>query len=302
MPDRRRFSVAVILLMLLTAAAPAWAWHHEGHELIAAAAVRALPAGVPAFFREGAEAVARTSIDPDLFRDRSLPQLRAAEPPDHYFSSEDFVGVNLPTTRPGFYAMLHRMKIEPRDAGTLPYAVTEWQQRLTLAFALYRRSPDNRAVRMQCLVFAGMMSHYSGDLVQPLHTTIHFNGRVTPQNPHPRSDIHTRVDDVLRRLAPEEARPTDPIDPLPRVFDAVVAKIRQTNTMVDDVYTMERDFPVYTAPGPLPPDVHRWAAERARAGATFTAQLILTAWRDSASVKLPHYLDRTIPAPASPSP
>jgi hypothetical protein len=287
----RKWIAAAIVLCVTPAA---WPWHHEGHMLISRVAVAALPPEVPAFFRAGAATVAHCSVDPDLARNALAPQLGETEGPEHYLDLEALNGVNLPPTRAEYVDLLREMKLGQKEAGLLPYAITEWEQRLMIAFAEQRRWPDNAAIQSKCLVYAGILCHYAGDLNQPLHTTIHFNGRVTPANPHPKSGIHTKVDDLLCTVKPEEIAPAagEPIEPLSQVFAATMKQIKATNALVDTVYKLEPELPKSGEKAELPAAVKELAIERGRASVKFAAALMLTAWRDSARVKLPEWLER----------
>ena len=72
-----------ICAVLLTNLLPAAAWQTRGHGVLSEAAVMALPAQVPAFFRKGGRAVAHASYDPDVAKNRDLPHVTAAEYPEH---------------------------------------------------------------------------------------------------------------------------------------------------------------------------------------------------------------------------
>ena len=72
---------AVSLGILLSSAAPAWAWHEEGHQAAARAALGALrDEGMPPFFLAGAGQIAHCAVDPDCFtRPIGPPNLHDAE-------------------------------------------------------------------------------------------------------------------------------------------------------------------------------------------------------------------------------
>ncbi len=291
---RIRLCLIVTLALLVLLPQTLRAWHHEGHHLIVTVAVQSLPADVPTFFREGGAAIAHCSVDPDVFREKTTPQLKSTESAEHFIDLEMLDGHELPPLRQKYVALCAELKIDPFDAGMLPWSVTEWQQKLTVAFAEHRRWPDDPFIRSKCLIYAGILGHYSGDLSQPLHCTIHHNGRVTATNKNPHGTIHAKVDDLLYRLTPQEmALPADgKIEPLKDVFAAVVDEIRATNKLVDGVYAMEKKLPGVKEKIDLDPEVKKWAVERSQAGVRLTAQLVLTAWRDSEKVKLADWLDR----------
>jgi len=292
---RIRTTCLIAVMGWIFAADAAYAWHAEGHDMAAAAAVRALPDDVPGWFRENAAAVGRQSGEPDLFREKKAPELTVAEGPEHFIDLELLGGRDLPGDRYKYLALCNELKLNARYAGTLPYSVTEWEQKLMIAFAQHRRWPDDVHIRERCLVYAGILAHYSSDLCQPLHTTIHYDGRADANNKSPRSGIHEKVDGLPTILVnPDTLRATpDAVKAIDKVFPAVVTEIRKCNAMVDKVYEMEADLPAVRAdPAGVKDHVRAFTQERMEASAAFTASLILTAWRDSANIEVPEWAVR----------
>ncbi|MFW6060055.1 MAG: hypothetical protein ACODAQ_07720 [Phycisphaeraceae bacterium] len=289
--------VLTVLCTLLTfALAPrAHAWHDEGHVYAALAGTRGLPAEVPAFFRDGERTIAHASLDPDLMRDDELPQLRAAEYPEHYFDWEWLdVEEALPEHRYVLIALCAERDVPIGRLGFLPYALAEATQRLTVAFAEHRRDPDNEHVRMKCLVYAGRLAHYAADLHQPLHTTVHFNGRADEDFQSPGSGIHAKVDALPTKVPYAELFDQPPSRPEAHdeVFELVERELRASHALVDRVYELEEQLPVRDDLGALPEPVRAFTAERMRAAARLIAALQLSAWRKSAEIELPHWLER----------
>ena len=179
------------ILKLLAAAAmvatlaqqqAALAWHGKGHDRAARMAVAATAEQMPAFFRKGVGAVA-----PDLFtRPIGPDQLHKATSPEHYFDVEQLGGAKVPPLRYDLIVWCVKKGIHPSKVGLLPYAITEWTQRLSVALAEHRKWPDNPHIRAKALVYAGMLAHYAADLCQPLHTTIHYDGRAKADKSSPR--------------------------------------------------------------------------------------------------------------------
>ncbi len=304
---KTKFALGVLVPCIL-APRLALAWHAPGHDLATRTALvagRAAPAPVaaasqpgalPAFFPAGVETIAHCSADPDNFtRPIGPPMLHAAEAPEHYFDLELVEGLAPPGGRYDFLEQLFARKLKPAQVGLLPYAVTEWTQRLTVAFAEHRRWPDDPAIRAKCLVYAGLLAHYAEDLCQPLHTTVHYDGRVAAGGgPSPRSGIHMKLDALLGKLAvnPEDAaRDVRPVV-FENVFAAALDEIRRGHALVDKVYELEKDIPAYEAALVADSKAAEFARERLRVTATFTASLFLTAWRDSARIQLPEWHHR----------
>ena len=281
-------------LPLFLCARPARAWWPAGHSTIAAGAVQTLPPEVPIWFRAGAAQIAHDAQDPDVQKDRTLAMMTEREYPQHFFDWE-LVGLESPPpTRREFYADCAKRGVHPFDVGELPYAIAEWTQRLTMNFAEARRYPDNVSIRNKTLVTAGILSHYAGDAAMPLHVTNDFDGRVKPDGSSPKTGIHARVDSLIEKLnfTPQQLAQGQTIEPLPALWPAIEAQMRDSHSHVAQAYELESQLPLETGDDAPPPAVQSFALERGRAATRFTAQLFLTAWRDSAEIKLPSWLQR----------
>lgn len=239
---------------LAALASPAAAWFTVGHAKVSRAAVRALPPEVPRFFRDGAFTVGEASVDPDLFKDRTLVALRAAEEPNHYLDWELIPGLAFPADRWAFTAAVIERKVDPRALGVLPYSLMESYQRLTMAFAEHRRYPDDAAIQQKALVYAGWLGHYVGDLEQPLHTSIHHDGRANPDKSSPRTGIHQLVDGLFERVPFDEAEVTGnlPVRVIPDVWAAIHTELVTSHALVDRVYEIEPDLRAAWPPPPKP--------------------------------------------------
>lgn len=287
--------VAGILLW----SAPCHAWWPEGHGILSEAAVRALPGEMPKFFREGGKAIAHHSFDPDVAKNRAVPLATSTEAPEHYFDWELIekpLGAKpFPATRYEYLKFCFENGVAPQNVGLLPYAVAEWTERLTVAFAEHRRWPQNKRIREQCLLSAGILAHYAQDLCQPLHTTIHHDGRAKEDGTSPRSGIHAKVDALVEVLAPspKQLAQGQTIRPLNRLLPDVVQEMRLSHGLVDDVYALETMLPV-AGQKPVESDLELFSFtnHRARAATRFAGSLFLTAWRNSAQVQLPEWLNR----------
>lgn len=296
----RQGAAAVCLAVVLAVAAAARAWHGKGHHVATTLAVEAARPAIPTFFVAGAARVAHGSLDPDNFTRPIAPKpLHSSESPEHYVDLELLKGAEFPPTRYEFLALCYRKELNPRKVGLLPYAVVEWTQRLTVALAEHRAYPDNPHIRSKCLTFAGMLSHYAQDLCQPLHTTIHYDGRAKEDNSSPRTGIHVKVDALLGKLECDRravlAGPK--VQPFEKLMPAVLAEIRRTHALVDRVYGLADEIPALDARLAKGSPVERFTAERLRAAARFSAALYLTAWRDSAKIELPEWYKRPYHSP-----
>lgn len=304
-PESGRSLPGLALALMMAAAlslgpaAPAQAWLSTGHARMTRAAVDSLPPTLPAFFRENPEMVAGASLDPDAFRGPTIPELTAQEGPEHFFDIELIqplpipAGFALPANRYAFLALCKEKGVEANKVGLVPYATAEWTQRLAAAFAQHRRWPDDPGIRARCQVYAGILAHYAQDLCQPLHVTVHYDGRVDAAGKSPRSGIHFRVDALPGRpeiaFTPEETK-VEP-EAIKGLLTHLAERLAQSNSLVDKVYAMEGDLPpsdgkAWTAS----PAVREFTVNRFRAAASLTASLYLTAWEQSAHVPAPDWL------------
>lgn len=302
----RAFKIILTLAILLWPPLPAHAWFAtQGHDEITRAATSLLPppkagcvgpeatdACFSSLFRADAEAMASSSIFPDLFKlEAVVPQLDVAESPEHYIDLELFQGGALPADRYRYLAALREIGVAPEQIGVLPYTVVEWTQRLTVTFAALRRDPRNRGLRAQALTFAGILSHYAGDLAQPLHTSVHHNGRAEPPDYEtPKTGIHFAIDGLIRDLDPSLPPDAAAAEPFEDLWSAVLTQLAESHSQVETVYGFE------TAPGSGAIDleseaVRAFARDRFETAARLVASLWLTAWEDSAEIELPGWYE-----------
>src|SRR5438309_7898056 len=183
----------VAALALLFAAGLAGAWWVKGHESIAEAGAAGLPEDMPPFFRAGGKTLAHCAGDPDRWKNPSAKFLKASEAPDHYIDLENYQGKELPPDRWKAIALLQDLKEKPETAGMLPYAIMENYDRLSCAFYDHRADPKNPAIQAKCLVYAGVLAHFTGDCAMPLHTTRDYDGRKADGKTLQKG-IHAKID------------------------------------------------------------------------------------------------------------
>jgi hypothetical protein len=273
-------------VLLLAVACNAQAWWVKGHGIVAEAAVRRLPDTMPAFFRNASKQLAHLSGDPDRWKNREARHLRAAEAPDHYIDLEDYEGKTLPADRFKAIALLIQLGHKPEQAGFLPYALMENFDRLTVAFADLRADPDNEAVRMKCLVYAGVLSHFAGDSSMPLHTTRDYDGKKGPNGEWIQRGIHARIDSFPEKhgLTSEEmSRELEPTK-LDDVWAALQKRILDSHGRIARCYELDRagamDKPTAES--------RAFILECCRSGAQLTLDLWYNAWLRSAKLPPPY--------------
>lgn len=291
--SRHAATLTILCLFLLTFTAPTWAWWGGGHEIFTQASVKVLPEEIPEFFRAAfaEDAIAHVAHDPDLARNRGTPNARAAESPQHYFDVELLQGRPFADNLGAHIRLCAELGTSYHSVGTLPYVLAEWTERLAIAFKEHRKWPDNPIIQSKCFVYAGFVAHYAQDMCQPLHLTVHFNGRAKPDGSSPGTGIHENVDALVGRLklkANDLAKDQE-ILPVEELLPAIFQQIKAGHRLVDSVYDLEEDLKNYQEPTPALVD---FTNERAREAVRWTAALYLTAWRMSDDISLPGWLNR----------
>jgi hypothetical protein len=289
-----RFSSAAVALVLVGLAgnAPGFAWYAEGHRRIAVAAVEALPPEVPGAFRASAAAIGDLAGDPDVWKHDGTPHLANGERPEHYLDVERLRGEPWPELRTEAQRRIAGLGLDVGDVGMLPWTIVELTERLALAFAQLRRWPDDEAARAQALVTAGRLAHYAGDLVQPLHTTVHHNGWALPDDSSPLEGIHLRIDALIEKTGFDREAAVAGLEPvvLADVAGAVRLEFAASHALVDRVY--ELDTRLAAPDGVADPEVVAFTCERYRVGVRFLASLLRTAWEESAQLELQPWVKR----------
>ena len=315
----------IVVLCLLTPSFPALAWWPQGHSILAAAALRALPDDVPAYFRNDPGQVAHCAQDPDVAKSPVMPFTTDREDPEHYIDYELLKGQPFPATRDGYMTMIAKLGLSPKQAGLVPYAVAEWTERLSITFAEYRKWPDNPYIQTKSLVYAGILAHYAGDLCMPLHVTNDHDGRARADGSSPRTGIHAKVDSLIEKLnlKPEELAKGQTIQPISAtipvpgnwqgpennravikgLFPAILLELTLSRSKIDRTYELEDQLPPEQGAWTPSADITAFTTERGRESTRFIASLYLTAWRRSAAINLPRWLVReTAPSGATASP
>jgi hypothetical protein len=276
----------ILPLLLLLSAGLTWGWWAGGHALIAEASTAILPDEMPKFFRAGAKALAHYSGDPDRWKNKACKHLKAAESPDHFIDLEDYQGEELPEDRWKAIALLHKLKQSPEKAGFLPYAILESFDRLTCAFYDHRKAPDDAAIQAKCLVYAGILSHMTGDCVMPLHTTRDYDGKRGPAGKMIQKGIHAKIDAFPEKhgLTAEEMSRGVKARKVEDVWAHVKERIKESHALIGKCYELDRAG-AFTRPTR---ESRAFILERCRAGVQFTADLWYTAWLRSADLP-PHW-------------
>ena len=288
---RRIQNALVLFLLVLTT--PAWAWWGGGHDILTQASIKVLPEEVPEFFRSASagKMIAHCAYDPDISKIRDMPHARIAEHGEHYFDLELIKDNPLPADRDAFIKLCAEMNLEPSKVGYLPYTVAEWTQRLAIAFAEYRKWPDNPMIQYKCYVYAGFLAHYAQDMCQPLHLTVHFDGIVQKDGTKLHAGIHEKVDASIEMLKfdPAELAKGQQVKPVSDLMPTIMKQIKDGHSLVDNVYELVDDYQNLKNPSPALLD---FTKDRSRESVRWTASIFLTAWKLSEELQLPGWLER----------
>ena len=286
MLNRRLAIVAVALLTPLAAWSVARGWWVKGHGSIAEAAAAGLPDDVPEFFRHGGSWLNHLAGDPDRWKNPSTKYLRAAESPDHYINFEDLKGHKLPADRYKYATLLTRLDVSPEKAGMLPYAIMEHYERLACAFYDLRAEPDNPAIRAKCLVYAGALSHFTGDVAMPLHVTHNYDGRPDAAGKFVQKGIHAKVDGFpeTHGITPAQISHDLKAKKIDDVWAHVLQAIDESYQQIEKTYELDAAgaFETPTA------ESREFILGRCRIGAQLTMDLWYSAWLRSADMPPPY--------------
>lgn len=285
---KRLICAAMIALQL---AAPALAWNAHGHRTITYLALDGLPKEAPDWLRDAnvRNRIAFESSEPDRWRSSSISQLHHINKPGHFIDIEDLAdfGLTLETVPPlrneyrramAIAKHLHPEHVKKYDAekdqdraqefpGDALHAVSEEYAKLQSAFMhiriLERINDPERAFQLQqcrenAIYHMGILSHFVGDLAQPLHTTRHFNGWAgeNPKGYTESKKFHSYIDGgVLEKhgltfasvkpAAKFDAKIENPRDP----WKDVLTYVHKSHDRVEPLYAMEKSGDLDKEPG-----------------------------------------------------
>lgn len=152
----------------------AYCWGFQGHELVARLASELSEEG-NLFWTANADAVATFANTPD--KDWKNGNIAQSEKPTHWFHYDFYAegGAALPSFFRVYEEVVKRYKEETVvENGSATWRVEQFYLE---ALKSLRRSDYKSALQL-----AGAMSHYIGDLAQPLHVTVNYNGQLTNQD------------------------------------------------------------------------------------------------------------------------
>ena len=276
-------------------AAQARFWGEAGHLLIGDAAAAAVPAEMPAFFRNARAQLTYLNPEPDRWRDskeRGLdPALNDAQSIEHFIDLEEAPGNSLAAVnRYAFLDSVHAHGGKGSGPGLLPYRILELTQTLRIEFRLWRAAKDSatrRDIEERVINDAGILGHYVADGSNPHHVTVNHDGWVQAENPKGFSTakgFHSRFESqyVQSHIVGADVQPLVSKTPvtIAALHDGIWNYLRETHTHLDRLYELDKIEPFGTATTGA--EHKKFTADRLAAGATMLRDLWWTAWVTSA--------------------
>ncbi|HID10341.1 MAG TPA: hypothetical protein EYP17_03455 [Candidatus Latescibacteria bacterium] len=273
---RKLFQVFLALLL----SSPTGAWWEKGHRIATEAALRMLPGDTSEFFGALGDVLMPLSAAPDRWNAYG-PTARAGWRRDHFM---DLEFLDLPLGKflkeyPDRFAVLeHWCRTEEKVPGLLPYHILELYEVLKGVLGELRERPVDLSLRVQAVFFAGSLAHFTEDLSQPLHLTVHYDGRVNKKGELiSNKGIHDRFEGpIVEQFI--EAWDLLPYMYTPEAYEdvqeALVRAMEESYRLVDRVYALDNRRVLEKAT----PEAVRFVTKRLAAGAQLTADLWYTAW------------------------
>jgi hypothetical protein len=304
-----------LFFFILLLATLAFGWGDDGHKIINRAAVTAVPADMPAFFKAGIDHIVYNGPEPDRWREKTEYSLKEDQEPDHFIDLERVEDLGeLPEGRWEYVKLLYGKRAHttdnpddflPEKVGFQPYAALETYGRLKVAFREYRKAKaagqSTADAEANVLFYAGWLGHYVGDAANPLHTTIYYNGWVGP-NPNHYTTAHIHwpfeSDMVNRNLAymSDLNSLVSAPKPLENPFRDYIAYIESSNKLVEPLYQLEKKGDFKEGGND---EGRAFVRTRLAAGAQMLANMYYTAWVESEKMPEPYKPPQTPSAPAA---
>jgi hypothetical protein len=288
----------MLVVLVLFQPEAALAWGSEGHVYVNRVAAEKIPISMPRFLQRAAVEIAYLGPEPDRWRNPAEFALKNSQDPDHFIDLERVEWLDpLPRGRYEFYRKLYEKRAAttdhpddylPEHVGLQPYIVMEVYGRLKAGFREYRKlktaHEPTASVQEAIIFYAGWLGHYVADGSQPLHTTIRYNGWVGP-NPNgytTQHEIHALFETTYvgaNISAKDFAGFVQAPERLDDPFSRYLAYLRQSNSLVENVYKLEKAGGFREKGSP---EAFEFTTRRLAAGSQMLLDLWYTAWVESA--------------------
>jgi hypothetical protein len=307
-----------MIFLLLALPQAAFAWGYVGHKTIGEVATRHFPAEIPAFLR-GAEAAAELGIlsqEPDTSRNAGQPHDFDLDPGHFLDVSDDMTILGgpklsaLPASRRDYDTALRAVGVEQYKAGFLPYNILDGYQQLVKDFALLRAyqasvknaakfklgAADRRAMVRLLAVRKlltrrdlGLWAHFVEDASQPMHVSIHYDGwgdGPNPQGFRTEKGFHAKFESAFVNTNVTEADVESRVQPYRPCTAGLQVCLQDYLAAVAPLVTMAYQLEKAGALDAATPQAKDFVAARLADGADHLRDMVVDAWRESASAEL----------------
>jgi hypothetical protein len=332
-----------LLLCLIVHSGPSLAWGERGHDLITRIAVQNLKSqstNNPAIMKPFASRdhmLSHLSNTPDIVwrAPYMSKEDRAENYPTHFINLEksydeiasvndidrDFASYAKRASTKGFNAA--------KDAGTAPWRALQLYDLMSTALKQAGKANNNDdmiSATNDALLYAGLMSHFIGDLANPHHTTSNHDGQLTGNtglHAYFESDVvsvlpmklasqidRTSKASLLHKTIFKNKSKQDTkqllMDPQELVFGLVFNSFSNVDKLrkLDDRYSLiEKSTEKRTRAKRKPPEsvakhYNRFVIERLSVGAAVLSQLWFLAWQTAGEPDLSEYRSYHYPVKA----
>ena len=149
------------------------AWGATGHQIVAYVGASLATEGL-AFWQANADGMRQLSTVPDRVW-KSLPT-SSTEKPNHFFQADAYVADINSSELMSFPKSYADAVTKYGDKTVVVNGTAPWRIRQFYKLATAALQANDASLALQ---YAGVMSHYIGDLSQPLHVSENFNGQLT---------------------------------------------------------------------------------------------------------------------------
>jgi len=305
-----RYSPCLMFLSLMFVFGPVHAWGERGHDLVTRVAVQNLRVMTddntnllrPFTLRD--HMLSHFSNVPDIVWRAPYQSKQVAElnPPTHYINIEKiYLGVrewaDLPSSFSQFSKEAQAKGLDASQVGTAPWRVMQLYKELVLAMKSVdqAKNSDELEVRVnKVLLYAGVMSHFVGDLANPHHTSVNHDGALTGQrgfHAYFESDTVAEQDFSLAQSVASQAKRNwlkqyskkERLMKLDKKYSLVAPSVGENDRAKrKSAKRMAKYYKAFTI-------------ERLGAGASALSQLWLLAWQEAGSPNMSEFFSYDYP-------
>jgi hypothetical protein len=320
----RLFTGVALVAALAAPASSAFAWGASGHRMVGVVAAQSFPSDLPAFLRtpQAIAAIGEYAREPDRWKgsgkihdtDRDAAHFLDVDDQGLMYGGPKFAVETLPPTRADYEKALAAAGQNSWTAGYLPYSIIDGYQQLVKDFTYWRilqavskteKDKTKKAYyvadlkrREELLVRdLGVWAHYVGDASQPLHLSVHYNGWGDYPNPNGYTQSKATHGSFEGPLVKAVAKDADVKALVPAYKDCActieartVNYLTTTVSFVEPLYKLEKEGGLVAAD----PRAKAFVDARLAAGATELRDMVVDAWKASATGKIGYRPEITV--------